>query len=192
VEALAAGDEDLALMRQVGTTRLDEIHERQPVLACDLHGSQVLAHRRGRRRAAAHGGIVRRDHARDALDEPDAAEHARADGEVRAPCGQRRQLEQRRGVVDEQLDALASEQLAALAVAGDVLLATAPVDRRQLGVVLGELLEQARPVARVLLAADVDVAGEDRHGRERSEPRETEARPSQVGVGRSRAAPRCV
>ena len=42
-ERLAAGDEDLALVRQVGAARLDEVEERQPVLAGDLHGPQRLA-----------------------------------------------------------------------------------------------------------------------------------------------------
>ena len=65
----------------------------------------------------------------------------RADGEVGAPAGQRAQLEERRALVDEQLDPLAGQQLAAAVVAGDGLLATAGHRLGVLGVEVGELLE---------------------------------------------------
>ena len=94
---------------------------------------------------------------------PTPGEHAGADGEVGAPRGERRQLEQRGVGVDEQLDALAAQQLAALAVAGDVLVAAAVVDERQLAVVLGEQRQQVGPVGLVRLAALVDVVPQHRH-----------------------------
>ena len=40
VERLPAGDEDLALRRQVGAAGLDQVDDRQPVLAGDLVGAQ--------------------------------------------------------------------------------------------------------------------------------------------------------
>ena len=95
-ERLTAGDEDLALVGEVGAARLDELHVRQAVLAGDLEGAQALAHGRRRAGAAAHGGVVAGDDALDALDHTDAGEQAGADREVGAPRRQRRQLEQRR------------------------------------------------------------------------------------------------
>ena len=64
-----------------------------------------------------------------------------ADGEVRAPAGQRRQLEERAARVDEQLDALAGQQLAAGVVALDVPLPAAGDGHRVLGVEVGDLLQ---------------------------------------------------
>ena len=57
----------------------------------------------------------------DALDDADAGDDAGADREVGAPRGQRAQLEERRVRVEQQLDALAGGQLAALVVPLDVL-----------------------------------------------------------------------
>ena len=71
-----------------------------------------------------------------------------ADGEVGAPAGQRRQLEERRALVDEQLDPLAGQQLAALVVPVDVLLAAAGDRLGVLGVERGELLEHRLAVGR--------------------------------------------
>ena len=65
--------------------------------------------------------------------------------------------------VDEQLDPLAAQQLAALAVALDVLVAAAVVDEGELAVVLGEQLEQVGAVGLVRLAALVDVVPQHRH-----------------------------
>ena len=166
-ERLAAGDEDLALVGEVGAARLDHVDQRQAVLERDLHRPQRLAHGPRRARAAADRRVVGDDHALDVLDDADAGEHAGADREVAAPRGERRQLEQRGVAVDEQLDALAAQQLAALAVALDVLVAAAVVDERQLAVVLGEQLEQVGPVGLVRLAALVDVIPQHRHGRHR-------------------------
>ena len=65
----------------------------------------------------------------------------RADGEVRAPARQRHQLEERRALVEQQLDALAREQLAALAVALVVALTAAVDGLRLLRVEIGDLLQ---------------------------------------------------
>ena len=162
-ERLPAGDEDLALVGKIGAAGLDEVDQRKAVLAGDLERAQALAHGGDGARAAADGRVVGDDHALDVLDDPDAGEQAGADGEVGAPRGERGQLEQRRVGIDEQLDPLAAEELAALAVAGDVLLAAAVVDEGELAVVLGEQGEQVRPVRLVGLAALVDVVGQGRH-----------------------------
>lgn len=127
-EHLAAGDEDVQLGRQVGAPGLDQADHRQPVLAGDLVGPQDLLERERVRGAAADGRVVGGDHALDALDDPDPGHDAAADPEVAAVADERLQLEERAVAIDQQLDPLAREQLAALAVTGDVLLAPAPTD----------------------------------------------------------------
>ena len=102
----------------------------------------------GLRGAALHGRVVGADHALDALDHPDAGHDRGADGEVGAPAGQRRQLEERRARVDEQLDPLAGGQLAAGVVAVDVLLAAAGHRDGVLGVEVGDLLQHRLAVRR--------------------------------------------
>src|SRR3982751_6478855 len=61
-------------------------------------------------RAAAHRGLVGDQHALDTGDDADTGDHAGADGELGAPCGQRRELEERRVAVEQQLEPLAGEQ----------------------------------------------------------------------------------
>ena len=140
-EQLAAGDEDLLLRRQISPAGLDQGDGRQPVLLGDLRGAEDLLHRPRVRRATLHRRVVRGDHALDALDDADAGDHAGADGEVRAPAGQRRQLEERAAGVDEQLDPLARHQLAAGVVALDVLLTAAGHRDRVLCLEVGDLGE---------------------------------------------------
>ena len=114
----------------------------------DLVGAQGLLQRPRVGRAAAHGRVVGDDQALDALDDADAGDDARADVEVGAPGGERRQLEERRVGVEQQLDALAGEQLAALVVPLDVLRAAAGERLGVLGVELGELGEHRLAVRR--------------------------------------------
>ena len=140
-EEPAAGDEDLLLRRQVGAAGLDERDRREVVLLGDLRGPEGLLHRPGVGGAALHRRVVGADHALDALDHADAGHERRTDGEVGAPARQRRQLEEGRPGVDEQLDPLARRQLAARVVAVDVLLATPGHRDRVLRVEVGELLE---------------------------------------------------
>ena len=144
-EQLPARDEDLLLRRQVGAAGLDEVHRGQPVLVGDLRRPERLLQRPRVAGAALHGRVVGHDHALDALDHPDAADHAGADGEVRAPARQRHQLQERRALVDEQLDALARQQLAALAVPLVVALAAAVDGLRVLGVQRGDLVQHRLP-----------------------------------------------
>ena len=83
--------------------------------------------------------------------------------ELGAPRRERRELEEGRVAVDEQLDALACEQLAAGAVAGLVALAAARDRERDLLVVLGDELEQRRAVGLIGLARRIDRGAEDGH-----------------------------
>ena len=86
------------------------------------------------------------------LDDPDAGDDAGAHGEVGAPSGQRHQLEEGRALVEQQLDAFAGQQLAALRVARVVLLAAAGDRLRMLGIELGQLLEHRLPSSRHVIA----------------------------------------
>jgi hypothetical protein len=72
-----------------------------------------------------------------------------------------------RARVEQRLDALAGEHLAALAVAGDVLRAAAAVHLRELLVVRGHLGEHRGAVGAVRLAGRVDAC---REGRARQAP----------------------
>ena len=85
-------------------------------------------------------------------------------------AGQRRELEEGRVAVEQQLDALARQQLAALAVALDVLLAAAGARQRELLVEVGDLLEKRRAVGPVGLGARIDVAAQDFHRLPGSQP----------------------
>ena len=86
-------------------------------------------------------GVVGDHHALDTGHHPDAGDHRGADREVGPPAGERGQLEERRPLVDEQLDPLAGQQLAASMVPVDVLLAAAGHRLRVLGVEGGDLVQ---------------------------------------------------
>ncbi len=113
-EMLAVG-EDFRLVRQVGAATVDEIEARQPVLARDLLGAQVLLHRHRVIGAAFDGRVVGDDHAFAALDAADAGDEPGAvDGVVvETVGGERRQLQERRAGIDQVHHALARQQLTA-------------------------------------------------------------------------------
>src|SRR5439155_6166733 len=80
-----------------------------------------------------------------------------------APRGERGELEEGRVAVEEQLDALARQQLLPLAVAAHVLLAAAGARQRQLLLQGADLLEHGRMVHPVRLGAGLDAREEDGH-----------------------------
>ena len=75
-----------------------------------------------------------------------------------------RQFEEGRVPVEEQLEAFANEQLASLAMTGDVLLA--PAGQRFLLQLLdlGDLLEHGGPIRLVILGVGVGRAAQEGHG----------------------------
>ena len=113
-EMLAVG-KHFGLVRQVGAAGIDQIEARQPVLARDLLGAQMLLHRHRIIGAALDGGIVADDDAFAAGDAADAGDDAGAvDGVVvHAVGGERRQFEERRARIDERHHPLARQKLAA-------------------------------------------------------------------------------
>ena len=122
-ERAPARDEQVGLAREVGAAGLDERHHRQPVALGDLEAAQLLGHPDRRDRAALHRRLVGDDQALDAADRPDPDDEPGARGGqvglVRA--GERADLEERGVGVEEQVDALARREPAALVVAVDVL-----------------------------------------------------------------------
>jgi len=119
-EVLAVG-EDLVLPRQEGTAAVDEVDAGQPVVQRHLLRAQVLLDRHGVVGAALDGGVVGDDDALAAGHPADAGDDARARGlvVVHPGGGQGGQLEERAARVEQRVDAVARQQLAA----GDVPLA---------------------------------------------------------------------
>ncbi len=117
-EVLPVG-EDVGLERQEGAARVDEVEARKPVLLGDLLRSQVLLDRQRQVGAALHGGVVREEHARPALDGADPGHDPgrRRFAAVEPPGGEGADLEERRAGIDEPVDPLARGQLAAAAMA---------------------------------------------------------------------------
>ena len=155
-EVVAVG-EDLGLQRQVGAARVDEVEARQAVLLGDLLRAQVLLDREREVGAALHGRVVRDDHALAALDHADAGDDARARSlsVVDLPCCERVQLEERRARVDQAVDPLAREQLAALAVTVDRSLAAAGGDLRgAFAKLFDERLEPCLPAREIIRVLD--------------------------------------
>ena len=146
-EHLPARDEDLLLGRQVRAAGLDQADRpaagsRSAISLArstffSVHGLDAPPRTVGSLPLITHS---------TPFDDADAGDHARADGEVGAPGGQRRELEERRARVEQQLDALAGQQLAARVVPVDVLLAAAGDRLGVLGVEVGESVEQRRAV----------------------------------------------
>ena len=171
LEARAALDEQVGLAWQVGTGRLVEHDHRQPVLAGDLVEPRPLLPRRRVARAAAVGHVRSADRALDAFDDADAGAAADADGVLGAPPGERAELEERGVGIDERLDALTHQHLAATAVPVDVALSADRRDARHLGGDAVPQLLHRREILLVLGRSGVEPTadhGADGHERHRS------------------------
>ena len=120
------GHEDLGLAGQVGAARLGQVDQRaagwSPAISWARRPLATVVGLEVPPRTV--GSLALITHC-DALDQPDAGDQAAAERIGGAPAGQRRQLQERRVGIDQQVDALAHEQAAPLAVAGHVPLAAA-------------------------------------------------------------------
>src|SRR5439155_11657160 len=96
-----------------------KIDTREPVLERDLLRAEMLLHRERVVRAALHRRVVRDDDALAARNAADAGHDAGARRlvVVAPPRRERRQLEESRAAVEEAVDAVAHEELAARGVA---------------------------------------------------------------------------
>ena len=139
-EVLAVG-EHLVLARQERPAGVDQIDARQPVLPGDLLCAQVLLDGDRVVRAALHRRVVGDDHAFAARDAADACDHSRAGAfvVVHAVGGQRCQFEERAAGVEQPVDAVARQQLAAADMALAGALGTAERRGGQLG---AQLIDQ--------------------------------------------------
>ncbi len=109
-EMVAVG-EHLVLVGQVGAARVDQVDARKAMLAGDLLGAQVFLHGQWEVGAALDRGVVGDDHALDAGDPADSGDHAGGGhlGAVDLMGGQRADLEKRRALVEQMVDAIAHE-----------------------------------------------------------------------------------
>ena len=107
------------LVGQIGAAGIDQVDARQPVLARDLLGAQVLLDRDRVVGAALDRGVVGDDHALAAHHPADAGDDAGARHlvVVHAVRGELRQLQERRARVEQAPHPLARQQLAARQVA---------------------------------------------------------------------------
>ena len=185
-EMLAIG-EHLVLTRQEGAARIDEIDARQRVLERDLLRAQMLLDGDRVVRPALHRRVVRDD---DAFETPDAAD-ARDDATGGNPVaiefvpGECPDLEKWRARIEQPVDALSSQHLAAFVMLRAGLRRTARADaREQLAQLVGELPVDAL-VGSELRRIAVDLRGERAHRVSRW-PRTTRARSACAG---SRSCP---
>ena len=132
--------EDLVLERQERTAGVHEVDARQPVVERHLLRAQVLLDRHRVVRAALDRRVVGDDHALAAADAADAGDDPRAGrvAVIHAVGGERAQLQERRALVHEPVDALARQQLAALGVALARPLSPALRDPRELLAQVGD------------------------------------------------------
>ena len=114
---------DLVLHRQERASGVHEVDARQAVLLGHFLRPQVLLHRERVVGAALDGCVVGDDHALDALDDADAGDQAGpwSYAAVLLPGGERVQLEECRAGIEQPLDSLTREQLAARTMALDGL-----------------------------------------------------------------------
>ena len=137
-EGPTPGDEQLGLGGKVGPSRLDQVDDGQPVLQGDVRGAGPLAEGERVHGPTPHGGVVGRDQALDPLDHADPDDGGCAHRVLGAPRGQGASSRKARVPVEQQLDALAGQELPPLPVALHVALATARPG-------LGQLLVDRRP-----------------------------------------------
>ena len=126
--------EDLVLHRQEGAAGVDQVEAGEPVLQRHLLGPQVLLDRHRVVRAALDRGVVGHDHAEPARDPPDAGDPPGGRGASAVhPVGrQRGQLQEGRAGVEQGVDPVAGEELAAGHVPGPGPLTAAETGRGQL------------------------------------------------------------
>ncbi len=163
-EVVAVG-EHLVLQRQERAARVHQVDAGQAVLERDLLRAQVLLDRDRVVGAALDGGVVGDD---DALAPGDAAdagdEPRRRHGLVVDPVrGELAQLEKRRADVEQRLDALARQHLAAFDVARARALVAAGRGRRDSAVQVVDQRPHRRRVFPEFLGARIDRRGENGH-----------------------------
>ena len=103
---------DLVLSGQKSSTGVDQIHAREAIVHRDLLSAQVLLHRHRVVRAALHRRVIRHDDHLATADAADPGDNAspRRRVVVHPVTGQRRQLQEWAGVINESVDSLTGQQ----------------------------------------------------------------------------------
>src|SRR5262245_30692381 len=107
--------EDLGLMRQIGAAAVDKIKAGQTVLARNFLRAQVFFHCHRKVGATLDGGVIADDDALSGLYTPDTRDEPRAVDRVVVHLigSKRRELKERRSVIDQIHDSVARQQLPA-------------------------------------------------------------------------------
>ena len=149
---------------EVAAGGLDELDIGEAVQPRDLERPVDLLEGDGGDGPAEDGRVVAADDALDAGHDPEPRREPAADGEVGAPAGERTQLEKGRVAVEQELDALADEELAALPMAGHALLAAAALGQGKLRLDFRQEGEHVLSIPVEALGARVDARPNDVHG----------------------------
>ena len=157
--------ENLVLLRQECAAGIDHVDAGQIVLPRDILRAQMLLHRHRIVGAALDGRIVGDDHAFASRDPPDPGDDARRMhiAAIEPVGGERRQFEKRRARIDQEIDALARQHLAARGVPGARGFAAAAGHLIELSPQLGDQRSHRLGVAGKIGRSGID-AGMKRHG----------------------------
>ena len=155
---------DLVLQRQEGAAGIDHVDARQIVLPRDVLRAQMLFHRHRIIGAALDGRVIGDDDAFAPRDAPDPGDDARRMhvAAIEAVGRQRRQFQERGAGIDQQVDALARQHLAARGVALARGFAAAAGDLIELFAQLGDEAAHDFGVACKILGCRID-RGMKRH-----------------------------
>ncbi len=158
--------EHLVLQRQERAARIDEVDAGQAVLERDLLRAQVLLDGDRVVRAALDRRVVGDHEQFAAVDAADAGHQARGRRvvAVQAVGGERRDLEKRAAGIEQGLDALARQQLAARHVLRACGLVAAGRRERLAPLQVGDERRHVRRVRAELGAAGIHARGDARHG----------------------------
>ena len=112
---MALVGENLVLLGQERAAGIDEIEARQAIVPRDVLGAKMLFHRHRIIGAALDGRIVGNDHAFAARHAPDPCDKARRMGiaAIESVRGKRADFQERRAGIEQQIDAVPRQKLAA-------------------------------------------------------------------------------
>ena len=168
-EGLAARDEQLGLVEQVGTAGLDHRHHRQLLLQGDLLQAQGLLHAPGGHRTALDRRVAGDHEAARAGDIADAGDHVAAGQRavlvvVQLVAAERAEFEPGRAAVEHQVQALARQQLLALVEARALAFLLGAALALDLAPV-GDELQHALAIGRELGTVNIDLGFDNGHFR---------------------------
>ena len=158
--------EHFVLHRQERAAGIHQGDAGQGVLAGDFLGAQVLFHRQWVIGAALHRGVVGQDHALLTGHAANAGDDPGAGGvvAVQAPGRQLSDFQEGSAGIEQMIDPVARQQLAAIRVFGPRRCATAKHDLRRLLTQIGNLRPHRLGVGAEFLGPGIDLRFQQRHG----------------------------